>query len=170
MLRPRLLLFQAVRVSLHPVRHELRTLEQLHTFLRLRARERLGDQDGAGLHLLRQLRLGQAEVRTHPHRRGAVISRLRRLALGFRDHPDFDQAWTLPSVDAQVAQAMDVLMTHRHVDAGAAADLLTAYAEVARCDLVDAAAIVVASHQAPDPQDGQLDGRLDERPGDLEPA
>ncbi|MCW2818015.1 MAG: hypothetical protein JWR42_802 [Marmoricola sp.] len=47
--------------------HELRTLEQLHTFLRLlRAREHLGDREGTGLHLLRQLRLGRVEVRTHP--------------------------------------------------------------------------------------------------------
>ena len=84
-------------MSLHPVRHELRTFEQLHTFLRLRARERVGDQGGAGLRLLRELRLAQAEVRRRPDRRSAVIERLRRLAEAHRDHPVFLDAWSLPS-------------------------------------------------------------------------
>jgi hypothetical protein len=158
---------QAVPVSLHPVRHELRTFEQLHTFLRLRAREHLGDQGGAGLRLLRELRLAQAEVRSRPDRRSAVISRLRRLAEAHREHPDFLDAWRLPSPDAQVSEAMDVLMTERDVDLGTAAQLLTAYAEEARCELVEAATVVLDAHGDPT-QATHADHAPDAE--DLEPA
>ncbi|GAB3666586.1 hypothetical protein GCM10027596_34330 [Nocardioides korecus] len=154
-------------MSLHPVRHELRTFEQLHTFLRLRARDSLGDQGGAGLRLLRELRLAQAEVRSRPDRRGAVIVRLRRLALAHRAHPDFDEAWELPSPDAHVSEAMDLLVNERGVDLGTAAQLLTAYAEVARCELVDAATVVIEAHaDSLSPDDSPRTGDA----GDLEPA
>ena len=156
-------------MSLHPVRHELRTFEQLHTFLRLRARDSLGDQGGAGLRLLRELRLAQSEVRSRPDRRTAVITRLRRLALAHRSHPDFDDSWELPSPDARISEAMDLLVNERGVDLGTAAQLLTAYAEVARCELVDAATVVVEAHaEARSPDETTPVGRRDA--GDLEPA
>ncbi len=141
-------------MSLHFANTDLKTLESLHTFLRLRAREHLGDRGGVGLRLLRELRMGMSEAKAYPERRATVMNRFQRLALAYSDHADFDDAWVLPSPDARVFEAIELLMNHRGVDIGTATQLLTAYAEVARCELVDAANVVVSAHAGEDNPSG----------------